>query len=65
MPTTDQLEAEIDAARKIINELQIAVLNLASKTQLRQLTLLKQKDIDDILIRLAAIETRLAVLEAR
>lgn len=65
MLTTDELELQVDALRVLFNELQVAVINLASKAQLRQLTLLKQKDIEDILTRLALIETRLALLEAR
>lgn len=61
-----ELEAKIDFLTKVVNELQVAVQqNLASKMQLRQLTLLKQKDIDDLKNRVADLESEVNLLKLR
>lgn len=66
MLTNEELEVKIDFIHKVLNELQIAVQqNLASKQQLRQLTLLKQKDIDDLVNRVEDLETEVNLLKLR
>ena len=49
----------------VVNKLQQAVLNLASKEQLRQLTLLKQTDIDDHETRITSLESEVSILQAQ
>jgi cell division protein FtsB len=64
--SNEELEAKIDFLTKVVNELQIAVQhNLASKMQLRQLTLLKQKDIDDLKNRVTDLEAEVNLLKLR
>jgi len=57
-------ETRIQAIETMLNSLQIAVSNLASKQQLRQLTLLKQNEIEALETRITALETIVATLQA-
>jgi hypothetical protein len=54
---------EYEALVKAVTALQTAVTNLASKQQLRQLYTLRQQEIEDIKVRLTALEQSLAVLQ--
>lgn len=61
--TNEQLEEKIDFLTKVLNDVQVAITNLASKAQLRQLTLLKQKDIDDLKNRVEDLENEVTLLK--
>lgn len=62
--TNEELEAEIEFLKVVVNKLQIAVSeNLASKAQLRQLNLLRQQDISDLKDRVEAVEADVAILK--
>jgi len=63
--SNDDLEEKIDFLTVVLNEVQVAINNLASKQQLRQLTLLKQKDIDDLKNRVTDLENEVLLLKQR
>lgn len=63
MPTTDDLQKDVDYIMTVLNDVQVAMTNLASKAQMRQLTLLRQQDITDLLARVAALEAEVASLK--
>lgn len=63
MAWSDAEEARILAIEEIVNQLQVAVLNLMSKQQMRQLLLLKQNEIDALTTRVVALESQLTILQ--
>lgn len=65
MAFTDAEEARIQDIEEMINALQIAYSNLASKTQLNQLILIKQREIDNLTARVETLESQLTVLQNR
>ena len=64
MPLTAVEEARLKAVEDAIVGLQIAIANLASKKQLSQLSVLKQKDVDDLQTRVGALETTVQIIQA-
>lgn len=56
-------EARLNAIEKAINEIQIAITNLASMAQLRQLNVIKQAEINDLKERVTRLESELQVLQ--
>lgn len=54
---------EFDAVCKAVMALQKVVEGLASKQQLKQLSLLKQQEVEEIKARLTTIEEQLTILQ--
>ncbi len=61
--TNDQLQARIEATEAVVNDMQTAVNNLASKSTLNSLLNIRQAEIDDLTTRVTALESRVSVLE--
>jgi polyhydroxyalkanoate synthesis regulator phasin len=60
---TSEEEKRILAIEEMLNKLQTATKNLASKRQLNQLLMLKQAEVDELTKRVAALESQLAALQ--
>ncbi len=54
--TNQELTDKVEAIVKAINDIQVAITNLASKKQLEQLNFLNQREISDLKDRIAAAE---------
>ena len=63
MSWTDAEETRIQAIETILNNLQIAVNNLMSKQQVRQLLLIKQNEIDSLTQRIETLESQVTNLQ--
>lgn len=63
MSFSDAEEVRVRAIEEMINTLQIAINNLASKEQMRQLLLIKQSEIDSLTSRIASLEAQLTALQ--
>ena len=61
MALTD--DQRLDALELAVTQLQIVITNLASKKQLQQLSLLKQKDVDDLGDRVTQLEVTVKVIQ--
>lgn len=60
MPLTNQeLEDKVNALTKAVNDIQVAITNLASRKQLEQLNFLNQKEISELKDRLSVVEAEL------
>ena len=55
----------IETIEEAINELQIAVTNLMSKQQMRQLLLIKESEIQALTARVASLESQVTILQGR
>lgn len=55
----------VEAIEEMLNSLQIAINNLASKQQLRQLLLIRQEEIDSLKLRVTDLETQVAALQSQ
>lgn len=65
MALTDAEQLRLLAIEETLNDLQIAVNNLASKLQVRQLLLLKQQEIDALTEKVELLESQIAILQSR
>ena len=63
MSWTSAESDRIATLETVINQLQIAVTNLAAKQQLQQLLLLKQAEVDELTDRVEALERMVAILQ--
>ena len=63
MAWTDAETIRIETIEDIINKLQIAINNLASKKQMQQLLLLKQNEINSLIERITALESQITILQ--
>jgi polyhydroxyalkanoate synthesis regulator phasin len=63
MAWTDSETARVVAIEELLNQVQTAIQNLASKAQMRQLLLLKQAEVDALTTRVASLEAQLTVLQ--
>lgn len=63
MAWTAAEEKRIQAIEEMLNKLQIATKNLASKAQMRQLLLVKQAEIDELRQRVESLETQVTNLQ--
>jgi hypothetical protein len=63
MSLTDYEETRITLIEYTLNDLQKAVSNLASKLQLRQLSLLKQTEVDTLIKRVDELERLMIILQ--
>jgi len=63
MVWTDNEKSQVTDIEKLLNKIQIAITNLASRAQLRQLLLVKQKEIDDLKTRVTSLESRIKIIE--
>lgn len=59
----DVLQARVSLIEEVLNNVQQALLNTASSEALRQLVLLKERDIEDIKTDIAEIRNRLTLIE--
>jgi len=57
-------EIRIEAIEKMLNDLQLAVNKLATKGELRASVMVRQKEIDDLRVRVTALESQLAALQS-
>jgi len=64
MAWSDAETERVQAIETMLNNLQVAISNLASKQQIRQLLLLKQQEIDALTVRVASLETQITALQA-
>ena len=63
MTWTDAEGLRIATIETLLNQLQVAVSNLATQQQIRQLTLIKQRQIDDLTSRIESLERQVQLLE--
>lgn len=63
MAFTATEEIRVKALEDAVVAIQTAISNLASKEQLRQLTLIKQADIDDLKVQVEELETAIAIIQ--
>lgn len=63
MSLTDAELQRLTAIEEAINSLQIAVSNLATKLMVRQLELLRQRDLDSMETRIGELEAIISVLQ--
>jgi hypothetical protein len=63
MALTDYEEARLALIETALTNLQVAVQNLAAKQQLRQLSLLKQTEVDELRRRVDELERLIIILE--
>ncbi len=63
MALTSAEEARVEAIEEAINRILTWIDGLASKAQLRQLTLLKQTEIDQHTQRITALEAQVTLLQ--
>lgn len=63
MPLSAAEELRIQAIETMLNKLQTAVNNLMSKQQMRQLLLVKQKEVDGLTSRIATLESQIQTLQ--
>lgn len=61
MALTD--DQRLDALELAVTQLQTVIANLASKKQLQQLSLIKQKDVDDLQDRVTQLETTVQLIQ--
>ena len=65
MAWTTSETVRIEAIEETLNEVQMAITNLMSKQQMRQMLLLKQEEIDALTRRVIALESQITVLQGR
>jgi polyhydroxyalkanoate synthesis regulator phasin len=63
--TIDQLTAQVTALENIVNIIQAAMNNLATKQQLTSLLSIRQADIESLKSRVTALETTVSSLDVR
>lgn len=64
MSFTAAENTRITAIEELLNQVQIAITNLMSKQQMKQLLLIKQAEIDTLTQRVEALETQVATLQS-
>lgn len=65
MALTDAEKIRLETMETVINDLQVAISNLMAKQQMRQLLQIKQKEVDALTVRVASLESQVAVLQAK
>ena len=58
--TTDQ---RLTALEDALTALQVAIVNLASKKQLQELSLLKQQEVNDLQTRVTQLEATIQIIQ--
>lgn len=58
--TTDQ---RLDALEEAVAQLQTVIVNLASKKQMKQLSLLKQQELETLQARVTQLETTIQIMQ--
>lgn len=61
--TSDEIASSLNQIYKLLNDLQVTTTNLASKAQLKQLTLLIQKEVADHENRITSLEAQLKLIQ--
>lgn len=65
MAWTDNEEKRVTMIEEVLNDLQIAMTKVMTKQQMQQLLLIKQTEIDSLTQRIAALESQIAILQAK
>lgn len=65
MALTDAERQRIRAIEEMLNDLQVAIRNMTSKLEFRQLILLRQQEIDTLKQRVSDLETQVATLQSK
>lgn len=65
MAFTDNEEARVAMIEEVLNELQIAFTKCLTKQQMTQLLVIKQSQIDALSQRVTALESQIAILNAK
>lgn len=63
MALTSAEERRVVAIEEMLNTLQVAIANTMSKTQMRQLLLIKQKEVDALTQRIVSLESQVTALQ--
>lgn len=61
--TNDQLLQRIEMIEQKLDEIQIALNNLASKSQMKALLNIRQSEIEDLQTRVSTLESKVEILE--
>ena len=65
MAWTDNESQRISMIEEVINDMQVAMKKFMTKQQLQALLLIKQTEIDSLTNRVTALESQLAILQAK
>ena len=63
MAWTSNETSRVEAIEEMLNKLQVAIKNLASKAQFRQLLLIRQTEITELTKRVESLENQVANLQ--
>jgi polyhydroxyalkanoate synthesis regulator phasin len=63
MAWTDAEKQRVEAIELMLNNIQTIIAKLASQAQLRSLSVLKQKEINELTARVATLESQVATLQ--
>jgi len=63
MAWTEAENTRVTTLEEAVNDLSTAISNLMTKTQMRQLLLIKQREIDSLGNRVAALEAQVRILQ--
>ena len=58
-------EDRIKTIEQLLNKVQVAISNLMSKQQFKQLLLIKQKEVDALTKRIETLESEIQVLQSK
>lgn len=65
MAWTSAENTRVTAIETMLNKVQTAISKLMTKQQMRQLLLIKQKEVDALTLRVAALEEQVAALQSK
>lgn len=65
MPFSSAEEQRVQAIERALNRLQTAVKNLAPKEDLNRYTLVRQREVEALTTRVAALEEQVRLLQTR
>lgn len=65
MAWTDAENTRVSTIETLLNKVQTAMTKLMTKQQMRQLLLIKQKEVDALTLRVTALETQVLDLQSK